>query len=111
MTTQLLDCGHTPTVTDGCGTGSATDRAGRTMCYDCANAGERDALKTGDTYTAYLTRDTATNQPVLTTWPGGALARVTAVWETSIGGFLGRHKITRFRAVDVHGAHWYVTSP
>ena len=81
------------------------------MCYDCANAGERDAIKTGDTYTAYLTLDKDRQLPVLTTWPGGRLANVTAIWETSAGGFARHVTIMRFRAVDIHGAHWYGTSP
>lgn len=57
-----------------------------------------------DHYTGYL----ASNGCVITTWPGGHLASVTAEW-TVRNNFAG--KITRLRAVDDTGAHWYGTSP
>lgn len=44
MTTKL-DCGHAATP-QGCAAGYARDDAGRTLCYPCADAQQRETLRT-----------------------------------------------------------------
>lgn len=110
-TTQpmMLDCGHMSTPS-GCTTGYARTSDERRICYSCADDSERDALKTVERFTAYLSNGPQGNETAyrLTTWTGGTLARVTSLTRGNhnIGGFL-----YRFRAVDVHGGRWYGTSP
>lgn len=107
--TLPLSCGHLTTRTDFSpgycgGSGYATMPDGARICYPCADAHERDHLRTARTATAYLASDKAT----LTTWTGGRLATVTQLTR-------GRHNIGghlyRFRATDGYGALWYGTSP
>lgn len=109
---ELLSCGHLSTPpTSGCGAaGYATRPDGTRICYTCADASERESLKTARAFTAYLSNG-AHSTPTgyhLTTWTGGILANVTTLTRGNhnIGGFL-----YRFRAVDVHGQKWYGTSP
>lgn len=110
-TTQptMLDCGHLSTPT-GYVTGYAITPDARRICYTCADARELAALATADHYVAYLSNVSQGDDTHyrLTTWSGGTLARVTSLnrGHHNIGGFL-----YRFRAVDVHGGHWYGTSP
>lgn len=105
---EVLSCGHPPTPDSGCGTGYATTRdTNERICYSCADARERESLKTQNTFAAYLSGDSKH----LTTWTGGVLATVTHRWFTSAGGFARGTTITRFRATDVHGQRWYGTSP
>ncbi len=105
----FLDCGHEPTRVEGsagAGFGRGTD--GKTRCYSCCNAEEREALLTGDRYDAYLSGDGLT----LTTWPGGKLADVTRLVKARTGGFgWQQHHRYYFRAIDVHGAAWYGSTP
>ena len=105
----MLDCGHLSTPR-GCATGYAQTSDERRICYSCADASERDALKTAERFTAYLSNGPQGNETHyrLTTWTGGTLALVTSLTRGNhnIGGFL-----YRFRAVDVHGGRWYGTSP
>jgi len=103
-TQQLLDCGHPASDHGPHTTGTAHTPDGREICWECANKEERESLRTGNTYMAYLSGD----GKALTTWTGGHLARVTRLWAVP-NNFAGR--LLRFRAVDVHGAEWYGTSP
>lgn len=114
QTPELLDCGHLSQPQDwGNGSGLpgyASDRnSKRRICYDCADNEQRNDLKTHDRYVAYLT--STAEGPMLTTWPGGKLATITRIWDSAIGGFMGRTLIKRFQAIDVHGNRWYGTSP
>jgi hypothetical protein len=71
------DCGHTVTPKPGSiGTGKATDpETGRTMCYPCAEDAEREAIKTADVYSGYITdRDPTT----FNTWTGAKLGTVVS---------------------------------
>ncbi len=112
---DLLSCGHEPSPHGAHTTGTARRSDGSAICWTCADREQRDALKTAQTYTAYLTHlktdDGYVKASILTTWTGGHLANVTRLWQTRIGGFLGRQTIYRFRATDVHGQQWYGTSP
>lgn len=120
MTTpETLDCGHVSTP-NGCAAGYATRSDNTRICYGCANESQRAELKTADRFVAYLTvpvstdedwanrRPGAVNASLLTTWSGGKLATVVSLRRTrhNIGGYL-----YRFNAIDVHGQHWYGTSP
>jgi hypothetical protein len=77
---------------------------GPEMCWDCCNKAEREAFATQHRYCAYLAGDGKT----ITTWPGGELAKVTALWESG-NNFAG--KIMRFRATAPDSSRWYGTSP
>jgi hypothetical protein len=109
---KTLDCGHQPSPHSEHTTGTAHTTDGREICWTCADAEQREQLRTADTFTAYLTpvltAEGHTKGHALTTWTGGHLATVTVLT-------CGRHNIGgqlyRFRAVDVHGAQWYGTSP
>jgi hypothetical protein len=111
LTPFTPDCGHTVTPTPGSvGTGKATDpKTGRTMCYPCAEAAEREAIKTADTYTGYITdRD----RTAFTTWTGAKLGTVIAYSVgspryTPTGGQV-RMRSVRVRTPD--GTLWYGTS-
>ncbi len=99
---MILDCGHEPSPHGEHTTGTAHTADKREICWACADLEQREALKTANVYTAYLTNG------ALTTWSGGHLATITYLHE-------GRHNIGgtlwRFRATDVHGGKWYGTSP
>lgn len=79
MTTQteLLDCGHMPTIPGHCGTGVALRADGRTCCYVCADMYQAAAIASaepGDRTTAYVSSDGRS----ITSWSGGRLmGRVT----------------------------------
>jgi hypothetical protein len=121
-----LDCGHLTTRTDfrpgySGGSGYATTPEGKRICYPCADDREREHLRTDDRIVGYLQVYDRTivsynggiyrynpGGSKVTTWPGGDLMRVTSLKRTrhNIGGF-----IFRLTAIDVHGQHWYGTSP
>ena len=109
-TPKPLNCGHEPSPHGEHTTGTGHTADGRELCWECCNRDERDALRTAQHYSAYLTC-TEGGTYALTTWPGGELAKVTAIWETSAGGFARGTTIYRFRAVDDDGQRWYGTSP
>ncbi len=107
---MILDCGHEPSPHGEHTTGTGHTANNRHICWDCCLREELEALKTATQHNAYL-HEEADRRLTLRNWPGGLLARVTESWETSCGGFLRGRNILRFRAVDVHGAKWYGTSP
>jgi hypothetical protein len=108
MTT--LACGHQPSPHSEHTTGTAHTPKGE-VCWTCADAMQREDLRTSDRFSAYLSLSADKTTLQLTTWSGGVLATVTAKWETSAGGFARRTTITRFRAVDSHGGRWFGSSP
>lgn len=145
MTTTTLSCGHEPsphsehttgTAHTACkcvGTGKGTHRPdceSREICWSCADALQREELKSARTFTAYLVKiSTPGIRPVLSkvayeaqsittftpthelqTWSGGNLANVTSLATVRNGGFCPGTRIT-FRAIDIHGQRWYGTSP
>lgn len=77
LTPFTPDCGHTVTPTPGSvGTGKATDPdTGRTMCYSCAEANEREAIKGATVYSGYVNGDNTR----LTTWTGAELGKITSI--------------------------------
>lgn len=114
---DTLDCGHVlhvPDATRATGTGAsgyARTNEGRTLCYACAHDRAVADLLTSDRMVAYLNvpkHGVRDGGSTLTDWPGGTLARVTYLTRGrhNIGGYL-----YRFTAIDVHGQHWYGTSP
>lgn len=107
---ERLDCGHSESPHSDITRGYAVRPNGQRICYGCAEARDKANLLTETRYGAYLHKVRGAEH-TLTGWPGWTLARVTALWETQIGGFMGRQTIWRFKAVDVHGQHWYGTSP
>lgn len=101
------DCGHVITPTAGSiGTGKATDpKTGRTMCYPCAEANEREAIKTADVYSVYLT----TSHPnVVTTWTGATLGTVTS-WTRGrkVHSKTGPYRMQSITVRTPDGAEWY----
>lgn len=97
---RILDCGHHPSPHSHITTGAARMPDGREVCYDCADASERERLKTETRFCAYVSSDGER----LTTWSGGDLGRV------SLG---TRHHWSRERrylsATDCHGNRWHGT--
>lgn len=98
-TVHCDDC-RAACVPDGGATGYARTADGRRICYSCANAAERAAFAAADAYCAYVSSDGRS----VTTWPGGALARVTET-RRHRGGFGGEY--FSVRAVAPDGARWY----
>jgi hypothetical protein len=93
---DTLTCGHVrPAMPTPGGTGVATTRDGRTFCYPCADASEREAFETADTFTAYVSMDGRR----LTTWPGGTLAHTV----------IGRHGVSRsgWHGSEVHSWRFF----
>ena len=102
----VCDCGHPPTETTGIGTGYATDLAGRTMCYPCADsaqAAEVAASKPGDKFCAYVSSDGRT----VTTWTGGVLMRSVLFGAAHPWSRRSWHETRHYMtAVDVDGRVW-----
>lgn len=100
------DCGHTVTPAPGSvGTGKATDpKTGRTMCYPCSEASEREAIKSADVFTGYISADAKR----FTTWTGGELAKITSI---VTGGKVqtrdGWYRMRFLWATTPDGARWY----
>jgi hypothetical protein len=106
LTPFTPDCGHTVTPVPGSvGTGKATDpNTGKTMCYPCAEAAEREAIKTADVYTAYVTNDGKR----LTTWTGAELAKITNLATGSkVHTKNGWYCMRTVHATTPDGATWY----
>jgi hypothetical protein len=106
LTPFMPDCGHTVTPTPGrVGTGTATDpKTGRTMCYPCAEASERDAIKTADSHTGYVSDD----GKQFATWTGGELGKITSIVRGARQ--YGKDGPYRMRTVYVttpDGARWF----
>lgn len=109
---ELLSCGHPESEHSSITRGWATKSDGTKVCYACAEAEEKATLLTSTHHMAYLSQVRGDpHNHKLTGWPGWELATVTALWETSCGGFMRNHNILRFQATDVHGQKWYGTSP
>jgi hypothetical protein len=93
------DCGH---ILPG-SSGAARTADGRTVCCDCANAIELEALRTDPKFFGYLSSDGTR----LTTWTGLDLGKVTKgalhPWSDRHS---GRHYIN---VTDCHGARWHGT--
>jgi hypothetical protein len=100
------DCGHPVSPAPGdIGTGYATSaKTGKTMCYPCADASEREAIKTADVFVAYVSAD----RKRITTWTGGELAEVTShVLGKKIRTSEGWYRVRAVTAVTPDGAEWY----
>ena len=99
METIKCDCGH-DSEPRGVAVGYARDAEGRTCCYPCADAMDREQMRTADRFTAYQSGDR------ITTWTGGTLGRIVRVGKV--------HRWSRERryvsVVDVHGARWHGTA-
>lgn len=114
ITPAVLDCGHAPTPRNSAtpgwfgAPGFATADTGHTMCYPCADAHERAAMRTATCVVAYISGDASE----VTTWTGGTLAIVDPHDRrqrgqrqyTPSGGYWTRHV---WRATDPHGGRWY----
>ena len=107
MTEQLLDCGHPESPHSELTTGYGTDSDGRRHCYDCCLARDLAYMSEHGKLSAYLSGDGKS----ITTWPGGKLADVIDLWQTSAGGFLCGVKIARVRARSVSGEMWHGRGP
>jgi hypothetical protein len=103
MTAILLDCGHQASPHSDCTTATG-HFDGRELCWDCCNEIEREAFAKAQHYTAYLSG----GGKQITTWPGGVLATVTALWAVR-NNFAG--EILRIRCVAPDSSQWYGTAP
>lgn len=83
------------------GTGYAILPNGAHVCYSCADARQREDLKTADKFGAYLSGDGKR----ITTWTGGELARVVGEGQSQTG-WHGSN-ITYVNAVAPDGSLWY----
>lgn len=107
---EKLSCGHdAPPVPETGASGYAIRPDGAHICYPCADAEQRAALLTANTYMGYLSGDGSQ----ITTWTGGTLATVTTATERRVGFGAWRkgEGRTYWKAVDVHGQRWHGTSP
>ena len=98
--TELLDCGHAPTKTEGMGTGYGRNVEGKTFCYDCSTEADKEIIRKREMFYAYVSTDGKS----ITNWPGRKLMRVTAHWTGE--GFWG-YKTHYFNAVAEDGSEWY----
>ena len=96
--TMVVSCGHVATPR-GVGAGYATTEDGERICYDCADARQRERLADPAVteWAGYV------GQSAVTTWTGGDLARVVARWSTGRGQWQRWH----FRVVTPDGRRWY----
>ncbi len=97
----MLSCGHNPSPHDPHTTGTAFLPDGREICWDCADALERERMLTESKIGAYLSGDGT----AITTWSGGKLARVTGKVTRRVG--FGRTSQVFWNATDDNGARWY----
>lgn len=100
---QTLDCGHPIGEHSHFVSGYATTPEGKRICYTCADAEQREALKdTSRPFTAYLSSDGRK----VTTWTGGELMQVTRETDWRI---FGSHfnRGSCISATDCHGRRWY----
>lgn len=101
-----LSCGHSvpaPKAGD-CATGYATAEGGLKICYECANAREREAMKSATRFAAYLHGAEGT----ITDWPGLKLAQLEGhiskrKMYTPSG---GSYELWTFHARDLDGGLW-----
>jgi hypothetical protein len=110
---SLLSCGHKPSLHSDFTTGTATLTDGREVCWTCADTDIRrqiDATPIGEMIPVlYLTKSPA-GTPVLSTWSGGTMLRVTSHTTAKVGfGFAPTR--TYLRATDEHGTKFHGTSP
>ena len=101
--TTLLDCGHEPTPTTGIGTGVAHTPDDRKICYDCANARERETFASAERYSAYVSSD----GKAITTWTGAVLAKIVESHKIRGGGFWHGKSYSALTARDPSGRLWY----
>lgn len=97
----MCDCGHIESDHSDITRGYGRDKDGKTFCYDCCEAQDKQAMKTQDKFFAYLSMDGAT----LVNWPGRKLGTVIRS-----GAY---HPCSRERYYitvrDVHGQMWHGT--
>lgn len=103
---RVLSCGHHPSPHECFTAGTAHLPDGREVCYDCADALQREELKDRSRpFTGYL----STDGRAVTSWSGGELMTVTG-WEpcklTRLSYAHGK-SYRSIRARDCHGAMWY----
>ena len=109
-TIERLDCGHPESAHSSITRGYAILPNGTKVCYGCAQRQELDDLKTAQHYGGYLSRVEMQGLQI-TGWVGWKLATVTQSSITTLSAFGTRHSRVYFRAIDVHGNHWYGNSP
>ncbi len=102
----ICDCGHPESPHSECTRGYGTDSAGRTHCYACCAARDRESLRTDDRFFGYISGDGRS----LSTWPGDVIGRVEswgAVHPWTRRSCWGERKYVRI--VDCHGGRWHGT--
>jgi len=98
-TVKICDCGHAPSEHSSIATGYGTDNNGKTRCYACCTAADKEQMDTADHVTHYLSEDGKR----LVNWPGYYLGRVTRTG--------ARHPFSRERyyvnVCDFAGRMWH----
>ena len=113
MSNQILDCGHSPSPTDGLGTGYGYDHDHKTHCYACCADRDRTAMIQDGAITLYLTRDPQINVDAwkITNWPGTLRFAVGKVSHSKRGGGFGSQRTDAwFMGPDADGrpgATWH----
>jgi len=104
-TPAALDCGHAPSPHGAFTNGTAHTHDGRKICCNCADAEERDQLKTATRFCAYVSGDGRRLQ----TWTGGDLGQVALgnPHPKSTGPRADRRRY--LSAIDCHGTRWHGT--
>lgn len=102
---SALACGHAPSPHGEHTTGTAHMPDRREVCWECADAHQRERMRTESEIVAYLNTDGSQ----VTTWSGGTLGTVTRRVTRRVG-FHGstRHYLT---VCDTDGRMWHGTSP
>jgi len=100
------DCKLDKPTPEGCGTGYSIYDEKHLVCYSCADAREREAIKERKPYFAYLSGDGLR----VTTWTGGKLMDVVRSRPCTLTRPSWTHDRKSYKsvsAVDVHGGKWH----
>lgn len=83
MTTEILDCGHSPSPHFEFTTGYGVDKDGKKHCYPCCAVTDLNTMdlchQEGKPFSAYVSSDGLH----ITTWPGDHLATVVSSYKLS----------------------------
>lgn len=101
MKSYICDCGHPESEHSEHTRGYGRDADGKTFCYECCTASDKEQLRTSNAVCQYISGDGKS----LTNWPGFVLGRVL-YWGK-------RHPFSRerryVRVRDCHGQEWHGT--
>lgn len=108
----ILDCGHKPTQSGGCGTGYGRDNDNKTWCYECCGWLDRaDMIETGKQLLYFTGPGVAPlvhdNRPYqITNWPGTLLITPTRVRRSKGWGFGHSYEVFHVWFTGPDGKPW-----